>query len=178
MHQPITPKKYNMSVEKTFDKFIENANELGEIAHYEDGHGAGVSTKETALDAVKEYENLLNKLNQSFNTFKAAVNKQYTTTPKAENNDISVLRKAVKDVALKPLTDDDILVLLKQVEESKSLLANVTILVSIVYNMKDTSTHKHALRKYANTLLLIKALNKDTNADIYELYDKAKNEIK
>lgn len=43
--------------------------------------------------------------------------------------------------------------------------------------MKDVQTHKIALRKYANTLLLIKALNKDTNANIYELYDKAKNEI-
>ena len=50
-----------MSIEKAFSKFIENVNSLREITHYEDEHGEGVDTKETATNAIKEYENLNNK---------------------------------------------------------------------------------------------------------------------
>lgn len=66
-----------MSVNKTFDKFITLANELGETAHYEDGHGQGVDTKETALDSLKYYGEMLTKLNDSFNAFKNEVDKKY-----------------------------------------------------------------------------------------------------
>ena len=63
----IEQKLKHMSIEKAFSKFIENVNSLREITHYEDEHGEGVDTKETATNAIKEYENLLNKLNESFN---------------------------------------------------------------------------------------------------------------
>lgn len=66
-----------MSINKTFDKFIKEAEELGEIAHYENGHGQGVDTKETALDSLEEYGKFIDKLNKSFEAFENEVNKKY-----------------------------------------------------------------------------------------------------
>lgn len=183
-----------MSIEKAFSKFIENANSLGEIAHYEDGHGEGVDTKETATNAIKEYENLLNKLNESFNQFKDSVNNKYkevkpaptTVEEKMLNklktviNERSTLVKVVREVPFKNINDKDVKDLLTQVENTKSLVEAVRILILIVYNAKDTNEHRIGLRNYSNTLSLIKAINRSVigTTDIPEkLYTDAQTEI-
>jgi hypothetical protein len=64
-------------LENAFDKFIGNASELGEITHYEKDHGSGVSTSETAFEAVKEYGKLLEELNKKFDIFKNIVYEEF-----------------------------------------------------------------------------------------------------
>ncbi len=64
-------------MEDAFYKFINDAKELGEIAHSEEGHGAGVSDRESAFEAIREYSELLNKLNSSFERFKTKANEFY-----------------------------------------------------------------------------------------------------
>ena len=171
-----------MSIEKAFSKFIENVNSLREITHYEDEHGEGVDTKETATNAIKEYENLLNKLNESFNQFKNSVNTKYKEVKNCPTTVQEKLVTVVREVPLKNINDKDVKDLLTQVENTESLVEAVRILVLIIYNAKDINEHRIALRNYSNTLRLIKTINKfvigiDTSNIPEKLYTDAKTEI-
>lgn len=178
----IEQKLKHMSIEKAFSKFIENVNSLREITHYEDEHGEGVDTKETATNAIKEYENLLNKLNESFNQFKNSVNTKYKEVKNCPTPVQEKLVTVIREVPLKNINDKDVKDLLTQVENTESLVEAVRILVLIIYNAKDINEHRIALRNYSNTLRLIKTINKfvigiDTSNIPEKLYTDAKTEI-
>ena len=57
-------------LEELYSNFIEKSAKLGEVAHSEQSHGAGVSEKESTDEALEYFGDLLNQVNQSFTNFK------------------------------------------------------------------------------------------------------------
>lgn len=65
------------SADNLFFKFVEEADKLGQIANSELNHSNGVTDKESAKDAIKEYGELLKKVNEKFDIFKATAERDF-----------------------------------------------------------------------------------------------------
>lgn len=59
-------------LDNLFFNFIKELSQLGEIAHSEESHSNfSSSEKKSVYNSIKEYGDLLDKVNKKFNTFKS-----------------------------------------------------------------------------------------------------------